>query len=89
MGLRAIIAVARKMLVAIWYLLGKRELDRNADPQAVARSFINWASLHHLARSQDLHRLDFVRQRLQLLGLSERVTSFEANGRTHYLHSAT
>ena len=86
---KAIIAVARKMLVAIWYLLSRQEADRHADPEAVARSFMNWASLHHLARSQDLHRLDFVRQRLQLIGLSDRVTSFQANGRTHYLTPVT
>ena len=86
---KAITAVARKMLVAIWYILTQQETDRHADPETVARSFMNWASLHHLARSQNLHRLDFVRQRLRLIGLSDRVTSFQANGRTHHLVPAT
>jgi hypothetical protein len=54
---KAITAAAHKMLVAIWYLLTKQEADRHADPEAVARSFMNWASLHHFARSQNLHRL--------------------------------
>lgn len=34
---------------------------------------MTWASLYHLAHSLGIHRLDFVRQRLQLLGLLERV----------------
>jgi transposase len=82
---KAITAVARKLLVTIWYVLTRREVDRYADTQAIARSFITWASLHHLARSQGLHRLDFVKQRLTRLGIQRQVTSFQANGRTHYL----
>lgn len=86
---KAITAVARKLLVTIWYVLTRREADRYADPQAVARSLMNWSSLHHLARSQGLHRLDFVKQRLERLGLLRQVSSFRANGRTHYLSVST
>jgi transposase len=82
---KAITAVARKLLVVIWYVLTKREADRHADVQAVARSFIRWASYHHLACSQGLHRLDFVKQRLDRLGILPQVASFQANGRTHRL----
>lgn len=84
---KAITAVARKSLVAIWYILTKHEVDRHADPQAIARSFMTWASHHHLARSQGVHRLDFVKQRLDRLGILPEVVSFQANGRTHWLAS--
>jgi len=86
---KAITAVARKLLVTIWYVLTRREVDRHADPQAVARSLMNWASLHHLARSQGLHRLDFVRLHLERLGIVHQVTAFRANGRTHFLSTNT
>jgi hypothetical protein len=82
---KAITAVARRLLVTIWHVLTRREVDRHANPQAIARSLMTWASFHHLARSQGLHRLDFVKQRLDRLGILRQVSSFRANGRTHYL----
>jgi transposase len=82
---KAITAIARKILVVIWHVLTKRQADRFADGQAVARSILGWCSLHHLARSQGLRRVDFVRQCLNQLGLLHKVSSFRANGRTYYL----
>ena len=82
---RAITAVARKLLVAIWHVLSKRQADRYADPEAVARSFMRWSELHHLARSHGVPRIEFVRARLDRLDMCQHVTSFRANGRTHYL----
>jgi transposase len=82
---KAITAVARKMLVVIWHVLTKRQADRFADPEAVARSFMRWSELHHLARSQDMRRIEFVRTCLDRLDLLREVASFKANGRVHYL----
>lgn len=82
---KAIVAIARRLLTTIWYLLTRREADRHGDPQAIARSFMTWASQHHLARSHNVHRLDFVRDRLALVGMLHRVTAFRANGRVHIL----
>ena len=86
---KAITAIARKLLVVIWHVWTKQEVDRHADAQAVARSFMTWASQHHLAHSQGLHRLEFVKQRLRLLDIHGKVSSFRANGRTYYLATAT
>jgi transposase len=80
---KAITAIARKILVVIWHILTKHELDIHANPTAIARSFMTWSSQHHLARSQAKHRLDFVRQRLAQLGILDQVSSFRANGRVH------
>jgi transposase len=82
---KAITAVARKLLVVIWHVLSKRELDLHADPQAIARSLMNWCSVHHLAKSMGLPRIEFVRQRLAQLGILPQVSAFQANGRTHFL----
>jgi transposase len=82
---KAITATARKLLVVIWHVLTKKEADHQADVQAVARSFLRWATEHRLARSQRVHRHDFVRDRLATLGLLEEVRPFRANGRIHDL----
>ena len=82
--LKAITAIARKLLVVIWNVLSKRSADRNADAEAVARSLIYWSSEHHLASSQGIPRIEFVRQRLEKLNLLNQVSSFKANGRIHY-----
>jgi transposase len=82
---KAITAIARKILVVIWHVLSKHELDRHADPCAIARSLMTWSSQHHLARSQSKRRLDFVRERLDRLGILDQVSSFHANGRSHAL----
>jgi hypothetical protein len=82
---KAIVSIARRMWIVIWHVLTKKEVDRHADPQAIARSMMTWCSAHHLARSKGLHRLEFVRQRLDQLGILEQVSSFRANSRAHYL----
>jgi len=84
---KAITAIARKLLVVIWQVLTKRELDRNAEPAAIARSFMTWSSAHHLTKVARQSRLEFVAQRLELLGILGDVTSFRANGRVHHLGS--
>lgn len=39
---KAIVAIARKLLVVIWHVLTAKVADRRADPQQVARYFIHW-----------------------------------------------
>jgi transposase len=73
---KAIVAVARKLLVVIWHVLSKRTADYQADPQAVARSLMKWASEHRLATSLGLSRSAFVWQELARLGLSTQLECF-------------
>lgn len=40
---KAIVAIARKLLVAVWHILTRQEKDRHADEQKVAASFVNFA----------------------------------------------
>lgn len=86
---KAITAIARKLLITIWHVLSKRLPDYHGDAEAIARSFMTWASLHHTARLQGVHRLTFVRQRLARLGLLDQVVSFRANGRSHLVRGST
>ena len=82
---KAITSIARRLLVVIWHVLTKKEVDHHADPCAVARSFMTWCSYHHLAQSSGMRRIEFVRQRLKVIGILDQVPSFRANGRTNYL----
>jgi len=78
---KAICIIARKMLVSIWHVLTKRQADCFADPQAIGRSFFNWAARHKLALSKGLSRAEFVWQELDRIGLGQNMTEFRYNDR--------
>jgi transposase len=80
---KAIVAVARKLLVVIWHVLTNRKPDRQADPQTVARSLMKWASRDRLATSLGLSRPAFVWHELDRLGLGPHMKHFEYAGRRH------
>jgi transposase len=78
---KAIVAIARKLLVVVWPVLSEQVADRRADPQIVARYLMNWGSKHRLATSLGLSRPQFVRQELDRLGIGLQLVQFEYNGR--------
>ena len=66
---KAITIIARKMLVTLWHLLTKRQVDRHTPPTVIARAFLKWASDYRLATSLGMTRVAFVTQSLATLGL--------------------
>jgi transposase len=70
---KAIVAIARKLLVVVWHVLTEQRADRFADPKAVARKFLTWGSRHRLARSLGMSRNSFVEYYMQYIGFSEQV----------------
>jgi len=72
---KAIVAIARKLLVVVWYVLTEQTVDRHAKPQAVARKFLTWASRHRLATSLGLSRDRFVEHYMRQVGYSHEVIS--------------
>lgn len=67
---KAIVAIARKLLVAVWHVLTEQEADRFADPQKVAASFVNYAykiGVRNLPTRQSAPA--FARKQLDRLGL--------------------
>jgi hypothetical protein len=69
---KAIIAIARKLLVAVWHVLGKQEADRFAEPRDVANSFFAHAyriGVKNLADGQSA--LAFTREQLDRLGIGK------------------
>ena len=76
--MKAITAIARKLLVVVWHVLTKQEADRQADPAAVERSLYRWASQYRLATSLGSSRPAFVEQAMETLGLDQPVKPLDA-----------
>jgi transposase len=73
---KAIVAIARKLLVAVWYILAQHKTDRFAQPEAIAQKFLKFAyQLGKENRPQGQSAAQFVRQRLDALQLGQELTS--------------
>jgi transposase len=82
---KAIVAIARKLLVVVWHVLTKQAVDHQAEVPAVARSLMNWGAKHSLATGLGMSRAQFVRQALDQLGTGDNLTAFKYCGRTYNL----
>jgi transposase len=86
---RAIVAIARKLLVIIWHVLSKQEADRHADQERIARTIMEWARNKSTATRQGLSRVEFVRRELDRIGVGAAMDSFVFNSRTYHLPAST
>lgn len=66
---KAIVAIARKLLVVIWNVLTKEEADREADETRIGRKFLNWAYELKREGRQGFSGREFVQKELLRLGL--------------------
>jgi len=69
---KAIVAIARKLLVAVWHVLNEEVADRFADPRDVASSFLRYAykvGVRNLPDGQPA--LAFTRDQLDRLGVGK------------------
>jgi transposase len=66
---KAIVAIARKLLVVVWHVLTDQTADRHADVAMVARKLQRWGKSHQLAHRHGLSSGAFARQHLQRLRL--------------------
>lgn len=82
---KAIVAIARKLLVVVWHVLTEHQVDRHGELEQVARKFMNWATQHRTATSQGLSRAAFVRQQLDRIGLGARLEAFDYGGQRYSL----
>jgi len=72
---KAIVAIARKLLVAVWHVLTKGCADRHAVPERLARKLMQVTySLGKENRPPGLSAAALVRQQLDQLGLGQEVT---------------
>jgi transposase len=67
---KAIVAIARKLLVAVWHVLTNREADRFAEPERVARKLLNYTyKVGRTNRRPSQSTAAYVREQLDRLGL--------------------
>jgi len=71
---KAIVAIARKMLVVIWHVLSKKQTDRRADPDRVAFSLMQWAWKVKPDWCDGLSSRQFIRYHLLKLDLGHNLT---------------
>jgi transposase len=73
---KAIVAIARKLLVAVWYILAQHKTDRFAQPEAIAQKLLKFAyQLGKETRPKGQSAAQFVRQRLDALQLGQELTA--------------
>jgi hypothetical protein len=73
---KAIVAIARKLLVTAWYVLAQHQTDRFAQPEAIAQKFLKFAyQVGKENRPKGQSAAQFVRQRLDALQLGQDLTS--------------
>ena len=77
---KAIVTVARKLLVAVWYMLAYQQADRHADPHIVGLKFFAWSWKLSPAQHGGLTRRQFVRYHLMQLGLGNDLTHIQRGG---------
>ncbi len=83
---KAIVAVARKLLVTVWHVLNGEQVDRHAEPTDVARSMFRFAyraGVRHLP--QGTTALRFTREQLDRLGIGRELTHLPWGTRTFEL----
>ena len=69
----AIVAIARRLLVAIWHTLTKRQPDLHANEAQVAKKFWRWSTELRKPSRRGQSIVEFVRTELDRIGLAESV----------------
>jgi transposase len=78
---KAIVAIARKLLVVIWHVLTAQVADRRADPARVALKMMTWAWRIGAEHRAGLTPGQFVRRELTRLHLGEKLEVVVQSGR--------
>ena len=77
---KAIVAVARKLLVVVWHVLIDSQVDQHGEVESIARKFMTWGTQDRTATRQGLSRRAFVRQKLEQLGAGQELQTFQYAG---------
>jgi hypothetical protein len=86
---KAIVAIARKLLVVIWHVLSAKVADRRAVPQQVARYFIHWGRQLRVKSTLGLKASQFARQQLDRLGIGQELEQVSYGAVTYRLPPST
>jgi len=88
---KAVVAIARQLLVSVWHILKKREADQHADSRLVAQAFLNFAMAEvgaiHLPDGQTA--AEFVRRNLDILELGKDLQRVKRSRHEYLLPAST
>jgi transposase len=82
---KAIVAIARKLLVVVWHVLFHRRVDRQADPERVVRYLLAWGRQARVFTRSGLKAPAFARQQLDILGIGQELPTLINFGVTYRL----
>ena len=82
---KAIVAIARKLLVVVWHVLSKEVADRHAVPVDVARAFFRLAYRMGARHLKGESALLFTRRNLDRLKLGQELTLLPWGSKTFKL----
>ena len=85
---KAIVAIARQMLVSVWYLWHNRTVDRHTDALAIAHKLWTWAESGGKAMRHGLSCSHFVRFQLDQLGIGQELTELHYGSHVYRLPPA-
>ena len=86
---KAIVAIARKLLVVIWHVWTAKVADRRAEPQQVAKYFIRWGRQLRVKPTLGLKASAFARQQLDRLELGQELEQVPSSTFTYHLPPAS
>lgn len=72
---KAIVAIARKLLVTVWHVLARKVADRFAEPEKVSKKMLHIAYEVGKANRAGKSAAQFTRERMDTLGLGSELTS--------------
>jgi hypothetical protein len=82
---KAIVVIARKLLVAVWHVLSRKSADIHAGVQAVARTLLRWTARCGTTPGKRRSQAALLRHYLDRLGLGEEVEAIHYSGRVYRL----
>jgi len=82
---KAIVAIAHKLLVAIWHVLTRERADVHADVQAIARKLLRWTARCGTVAGKRRSQVALLRQYLQQLGPAQAVQEIHYSVRVYRL----
>jgi transposase len=82
---KAIVSIARKLLVVVWHVLTERAADRNALADAVARKFVRWGKSAGKQQRQGHTVAAFARGQLDLVQVGQQLATVAYGGKTFRL----
>jgi len=77
---KAVVAIARKLLIVVWHVLMARSVDRRADAEQVAFKLMVWAWKLSEEQRGGLTSRQFIRAQLMRLGLGDELTHITRGG---------